>query len=277
VVLCSLSSDGNRNQPKQGSFMHKKSCFTGSSAIVSDSDYQKKQSIFVAKPQRLDLMAKITSELVRSFYIILMLGLLCLVAILFAWKESTRADTNIKVAWVKMHPNGTWDMEFHDENRQPEFFPATIDYILTQWVERRFSENGHTIKADYGYAYIFMNSKLRNDFTSPNGYHAAAKAAQIAECNACREVRVKVRNLDHYDSDKTRFGQHEGTLYRSNIFVLKTTLNADGSPLDEAEKMIVPVQWRIKAKDEIQADKEILKQNPIGLEILSYDLLTDVS
>ena len=53
--------------------------------------------------------------------------------------------------------------------------------------------------------------------------------------------------------------------------------NADGSVSGKPEKLIVPLQWRIKSKQEIQADKELLKQNPIGLEIISYDLLKDVS
>ena len=228
-------------------------------------------------PMQVNALANLAAGNIRSFYIIIGLVAVCLFSIAFAWKESNRAAHNIKVAWVKMMPNGTWDIEFHDEGRQPEFFPATIDYILTQWVERRFSEVAPTVKADYGFAYTFMSPKLRNDFTAANGFNAAGKAAQIADCTACAEVKTKVRNLDHYDSDKTRFGQRDGTLYRSNVFILKTKHNLDGSPATEPEKMIVSIQWRLKAKEEIQADKEILKQNPIGLEILSYELLNDRS
>jgi hypothetical protein len=245
--------------------------------IVESMEGQKKPVNCASVPRRIDAMARLLAESLRSFYIILLLGLICLFSIMFAWKESNRADNNIKVAWVKMQPNGTWDVEFHDESRQPEFFPATIDYILTQWVERRFSEVSVSVKADYGFVYTFMSPKLRSDFTAANGFNAAVKAAEIADCATCREIRAKVRNLDHYDSDKTNFGKQDGTLYRSNIFISKASHNADGSPMAEPEKMIVSIQWRIKAKDEIQADKEILKQNPIGLEILSYELLNDRS
>jgi hypothetical protein len=227
--------------------------------------------------RHLNVAANLVSANTRSFFIILALCLISLVSILFAWTETNRADSNIKVAWVKMQPNGTWDVEFHDEDRQPEFFQATIDYIITQWVERLYSEIPHSIQSDYGYAYLFMSPKLRATFVSSDGYNAAAKAAKIADCNACREAKVTVRNIDHYDSDKTRFGKHEGTLYRSNVFVQKTTYNADGSPMGDPEKLIVPLQWRIKSKEEIQADKDLLKQNPIGLEIIAYDLLKDVS
>lgn len=122
-----------------------------------------------------------------------------------------------------------------------------------------------------------MSLKLRSEFVSSKGYNAPAKAAKIADCTACREVKFKVRNIDHYDSDKTKFGNHDGTLYRSNVFVQKTVYNTDGSPTKEPEKLIVPIQWRIKSREEIQADKDLLKQNPIGLEIIAYDLLKDVS
>ena len=247
---------------------------TDKESVVLDQTQQNQP----AKPARIDAMAKLMSENIRSFLIIVLLCLLSLVSILFAWKESTRADNNIKVAWVKLMPNGTWDIEFHDEDRQPEFFQSTIDYILTQWVERRYSEIPHSIQSDYGYAYNFMSPKLRQEFISPKGLNAPARAAEVSACSACKEVRFKVRSdPDHYDSDKTKFGQHDGTLYRTNVFVLKNTYGADGSPQGDPEKLIVSLQWRIKSKEEIQADKDLLKQNPIGLEITAYDLLKDVS
>jgi hypothetical protein len=53
-------------------------------------------------------------------------------------------------------------------------------------------------------------------------------------------------------------------------------MNSDGSIM-KTENMIVPLQWRLKSKREIQADKKILEYNPIGLEIMAYDILKDVS
>ena len=140
-----------------------------------------------------------------------------------------------------------------------------------------YSKIPHSVQPDYGFVHLFLSPKLRTHFVSPDGFNAPARAAAIADCNACTETRIKVRNIDHYDSDKTMFGQNPGTLYRSNVFVQKEVFNADGSVSGKPEKLIVPLQWRIKSKQEIQADKELLKQNPIGLEIISYDLLKDVS
>jgi hypothetical protein len=41
----------------------------------------------------------------------------------------------------------------------------------------------------------------------------------------------------------------------------------------ETRNRIVPLQWRLKTRKEIEADREILKTNPVGLEIRRYDLL----
>jgi hypothetical protein len=230
-----------------------------------------------AKPRHINVLGRLLADNIRSFVIILMLGTISLVAILFGWAQANRADNNIKVAWVKMYPNGTWDVEFHDENRQAEFFQSTIDYILTQWVQRLYAKVPHSVQTDYGFVYLYLSPEERTRFLSPDGFNAPARAAGIAECTACQQTRIKVRNIDHYDSDRTMFGQNPGTLYRTNVFVQRETFNADGSATGKPEKLIVPLQWRIKSKQEVQADKEQLKQNPIGLEIISYDLLKDVS
>jgi hypothetical protein len=229
-------------------------------------------------PERLNVVAKLASGNIHSFYIIILMGLISLTSIIFAMQESKQAANNIKVAWVKMYPNGTWDVEFYDEGRGPDFFQSTVDYILRQWVERRYSRLSRSVKEDFGYVNIFMSEKLKNDFVDPNGFDAVEKAAEIANCSGCEELKLKVRNngIDHFDSDKTTFGQYAGTLYRSNIFANKITVAKDGVE-GKPEKVIVPIQWRIKSKEEIQADKSILKQNPIGLEIMSYEILEDVS
>lgn len=231
----------------------------------------------INRPVIVDKNARLVSINIQYFIIIILLILFAVGCFIYAMQQSERADNNIKVAWVKMYPNGTWDIEFHDKNRKIEFFQSTIDYLLTQWVERRYSEIPHSIGADYGFVHIFMNPKLRNNFVSTKGFNAAEKAAKVSDCISCQEIRYKVRSIDHYDSDKTKFGSHDGTLYRTNIFVQKIIKNADGTQAHAPQKKIVSIQWRIKSVKEIQGDKKLLKQNPIGLEIVRYDLLNDVS
>jgi hypothetical protein len=175
-----------------------------------------------------------------------------------------------------MYPNGTWDVEFHDETRQVEFFKTTIDFLIRNYIERRFREVPQAIDTDYGYALKYMAPALASEFMSKDGENAADKAARLASCNDCAVKEVEVRNIDHYDSDRTKFGKHEGSLYRSNVFITESTKNHDGS-LKERQKKIVSLHWRLKSKEEVQSEKHKLRDNPIGLEVLKNDVIVDPS
>ncbi len=234
----------------------------------------RKQKEIKDRPSHIDREGRLNVVNNRMFICILIMGFITLFAVYGQHKASVRADNSIKTAWVKMYPNGTWDIEFNDENRQQEFFQSTIDYMLRNFCVRRYSNIPHTINADYGFVYVFMSPPLQNDFVNSDGFDAPAKAAQIADCPNCPVTKIKVRTIDHYDQDKTRFGQIEGTLYRSNVFATRETRDSEGR-LNTSENIIIPVQWRIKSREEIQADKALLKTNPIGLEIMEYSLLKD--
>lgn len=235
-----------------------------------------KQNEVKNRPGRIDREARFSVVNNRMFICTVLMGLITLFAVYGQHKASVRADNSIKTAWVKMYPNGTWDIDFNDEHRQPEFFQSTIDYMLRSFCERRYSKIPHSVNADYGFVYVFMSPPLQSDFVNSNGYDAPAKAAQIADCPNCQVTKIKVRTIDHYDRDKTRFGNIDGTLYRSNIFATREIRDAEGR-LNTSENIIIPIQWRIKSQEEIQADKELLKTNPIGLEVMEYSLLKDSS
>lgn len=234
----------------------------------------KKQASVKDKPKNVDREARLNVYNNRLFIILIIMGVVTLFAIYAQHKASIRADNTIKVAWVKMFPNGTWDISFTDENRQPDFFQSTIDYIIRNWSVRRYSKTPQTVNSDYGFCYAFMSPALQNEFVSPEGFNAPAKAAEVADCPRCPVTKIKVRNIDHYDSDETKFGQHKGTLYRTNVFATREVRASDGT-LNSTEDVIIPLQWRIMSQEEIQADKELLKTNPIGFELIDYDLLID--
>lgn len=227
-------------------------------------------------PRALTREGLLASERNRWFLVTLLLCLITTVSLFSAYRSNVAAQHNVKVAWVKMAPNGTWDIDFFDSRRGPAFFQTTIDYLLRQFVERRYQEIPHSINADYGFVYTFMAPKLKSAFTSADGFNAAARAAEIAGSTGGVETHVTVRTIDHYDSDETRFGRFKGSLYRTNIFLEKTRVNPDGS-MGKTTRWIAPVQWRIKSTEEITADPGLLETNPVGLEILDIDLLADVS
>ncbi|MBL0319163.1 MAG: hypothetical protein IPP74_07730 [Alphaproteobacteria bacterium] len=180
----------------------------------------------------------------------------------------------VKVAWVKMTPSGTWDIEFYDETRQVEFFPATIDYMLSRFVERRYSKNPYSIRFDYGFSQQLMSQQLAQQFISPNQFNAPQVAADFMSCTSCPEIKITMRNINHFDSEKTHFNTQPGHLYRTNVFVRESSYYRDGTLKEEANK-IVFLTWRLKSKSDIEADKSMLRINPIGIEILSSDYLDD--
>jgi len=220
--------------------------------------------------------ALLSAERNRWFFVSLGLLVLCLLLGLEVIRANARFANNVQVAWVKMAPNGMWDIDFFDEDRGPEFFQSTIDYMLSQFVERRYSKVRASIKNDYGFALQFMGPKLARSFMDGDQYNAPGKVAVFLDGGA-NETLIKIRAIDHYDSDVTTFGRVEGTLYRSNIFVEETMRSNDGALLGNPKKKIVALQWRIKSKEEIQADKKGLRTNPIGLEVIKADILNDLA
>jgi len=219
--------------------------------------------------------SRLATDRNRWFYVCLALVVLCLLLGIQTMQANKRFAENVQVAWVKMYPNGTWDIEFYDESRGPQFFQSTIDYMLKEWVQRRFSKQRTSIESDYGFSLQFMSSKMAKAFLDTDQYNAAHVVAEFLEKTEEPEIEIKVDAIDHYDSDITRFGRADGTLYRTNVFVTQKKTGSDGSLLGDPVSKIVSLQWRIKSVGEIAADKKMLTINPIGLEVINATIVDD--
>ena len=246
-------------------------------AVISSEESQKSLRKGLVKG-----FSRLATERNRWFVIALIMALISLVSVVFAIRAASEVQ-EVKVVWVKMYPDGTWNTEFYDQNREKEFFQSTIDYLIRQWVIRRYSEIPVSIKNDYGFVYQFMSPVIQKEFLDKEGFDAAKKASDISTSTSGTLRKIKVRNISHYDSDKTNFGAYPGTLYRSNIFITQISFNSDGTKTGE-EKLIVSLQWRIKSKKELMADDMFkkdsvgtLQSNPIGLEIIDYNIMNDSS
>jgi hypothetical protein len=239
---------------------------------IKSSDQQEKPG---KKPESVKRDALLAADRNRWFYVCLGLVFLCFLLGLQAMKANQRFANNVQVAWVKMYPNGTWDIDFYDEERGPQFFQSTVDYMLKEWVQRRYSKMRVSIESDYGFALQFMAPKLARSFLDEEQYNAAAVVANFLEKVEQPELEIKVDAVDHYDSDITRFGRADGTLYRTNVFVTEKQKGSDGALLGDPVSRIVSLQWRIKSVEEISADKKLLKINPIGLEIINSGIVDD--
>ena len=103
---------------------------------------QKEQTDAKPRHSNVDREARLSVINNRMFIISILIVLVKFFAIYAQHAASVRADNTIKTTWVKMYPDGTWDVEFNDEKRQPDFFQATIGHILRNWsyVEDPFSK-----------------------------------------------------------------------------------------------------------------------------------------
>jgi len=223
--------------------------------------------------------AMLTADRNRWFAVSAILALVCLVLSVLSIAAMGKEKV-VEIYWVKMYPNGRWEVQAPKADQDVEFYPNTIDHFLGKWVECRYSELKHEVTDHYGFASVFMSHELKNDFKDPAKFDAVKKAADIKSCETCPQTHISVRDINHNDAVNATFGRVNGLLYRSDVYIKKTIRNFDGSVKEETYH-IVPVKWRLKAKGEIKADllneggSKRLKANPVGIEIIDYKILND--
>lgn len=215
-----------------------------------------------------------------TFCIVLVIALFVVVMKLVAVSENNAS--NHKIAWVKMYANGTWDVELHDNFEPNQVLQRTVDSLLSNWVERRFSERPETVRNDFGYASLFLSPKKRAEFISDKQFNAPQVAAEIMKCRGCRTLEYKVGPIDHFDRGPAYYSDQASEVYRTNVFVDRVQKNAAGD-FEDNDKRIVRIQWRLMEPKEIQDYSrkenglEWLRNNPIGIEIVDYQELDDPS
>jgi hypothetical protein len=219
------------------------------------------------------------SERNRWFAVSLALALACLVLSVLSI-AAMKKDKVVEIYWVKMFPNGRWEIQAPKADSDVEFYPRTIDHFLERWVISRYSELKHEVTEQYGFAAIFMCPELQRAFKDPDGFNAVKAATDITSCETCPQINITVRDINHSEAINAKFGREKGLLYRSDVYIMKTVRNFDGS-VKEKTYHIVPIKWRLKSKEEIKADllnkggEERLRANPVGIEIRDYSILND--
>lgn len=218
-----------------------------------------------------------------------LISLILLVALIFTVMSyislSKSSKSNYKVAYIKMYSNGTWDVNFEENYDTQHFVPIIVDNLLTEWAEKRFSENPLSVRSDWGIANLFHSPKLANHFLANEengGFNAPSKAVKIQECQSnCVEISYKIKLIDHFDANNATFNNENGIIYRSNLFSL-ATYSRNGLVFN-TEKRIIRVDWHLLTHQQINKlankkdGRDWLKTNPIGLEIIKHENLLDPS
>jgi len=223
----------------------------------------------------------------RNRWFLICLGLIVVVlAMAFKLTQmSSDLASNYKVAWVKMDPSGTWNIDLSETQEKRTYLGATVESILSKWVRRRFSEQPETIRSDFGYVMEFLSPRLKADFTSETGFNAAQRAADIRSNRSHGSVIYEVGVIDHFDQDNNALfaGGIKSTVYRTNIYVQRKEFLPTGAERGAPDKKFITIEWRLMTDREINLitnkDGGIawLRENPIGLEIVSYQENEDFS
>ena len=206
--------------------------------------------------------------------LVLLLAFVCAVA--YAVTVTFMAKNNEKLIYVKLAPDGTWfvDTQFAHKD-ETDFFPATIDHLLSSYATRRFREDPATVRNDYGYALVLMDTGLAQYFKSPSGFDAAGKAAQIRACTSCSIKEVEVRNIYHFDIDRLSDGNPDDTTYRTNVYINELLRSSSDNTVLNTGRAIITLRWRLSPKSALSRERNVLMANPIGLKIIEEKILDD--
>lgn len=240
-------------------------------AVVLDSEESKS-----LKAADLGVVATTSTDRNRWFVVCLVLLLVVIFQQMFLHSANKRAEANTEVIWMKMYPNGTWDVSNIKPNNTQEFFNATVDKLLTDYAVARHGIVPSTIRRDYGFSMQFMSPQLAGEFTSDKGFNAAAKAAAILDQKSHNTHNIAVGIIDHYEKSSATFGNNAGEVMRTNMYLDETVVNPLGMQTGTLKKYILSIHWRILSPKELK-DKstEYFRANPIGIEVVKENLYLD--
>ena len=206
--------------------------------------------------------------------LVLLLAFIC--AVTYSITVTLMAKNNEKLIYIKLAPDGTWfvDTQFAHKD-ETDFFPATIDHLLSSYVTRRFREDPATVRNDYGYALVLMDTRLAQYFKSPSGFDAAGRAAQIRACQSCSIKEVEVRNIYHFDIDRLVGGNPDDTSYRTNVYINEILRSSSDNTDLNSRRAIITLRWRLSPKSALSRERNVLMANPIGLKIIEEKILDD--
>jgi hypothetical protein len=206
----------------------------------------------------------------RWFYMSLAsLAVACVTS--FGWHQADkRFAENVRVAYVKLAPNGTSFVEYEEDGKPVDFYKATVDSKLAEWVEKRYSKRRSTITTDYGFAHLMMSTELQNDFMVNE--QAAKVAAEVVACANCTEKEMKIRDVQSIDKDLVA-GSATRQQYNTLVFAIERTREAGGAV--KCSNKIITMLWTFRPMAEIVNKREELRYNPLGQEIIRSTIRDD--
>jgi len=194
------------------------------------------------------------------------------------YSEQKRAD-DVKIAIVKLHPRGDWDVSLLDEHAPRGAFQNTIDMLLKQFAERRYKKDPLTIRNDYAHAAVFLDPTELERFL--NEFNASQQASEFINCATCLAVIPEVIGLKHFDATNLDLDALDGSeMITTHVFLRLEHRDPASRQLSHTTRHIVSLAWRVDPSAlsaSSQEDLQILNVNPIGLKIREYSIQDDAA
>ncbi|EGZ6886393.1 conjugal transfer protein [Vibrio cholerae] len=214
--------------------------------------------------------AKLRAERNRWFFFCISLVVAVIIGYVLLFFAFVQAQATKEILYVKLERNGGWTVEQYKPQDEQLYFKTTIDSALQSFAISRYKVAPETIDTDWGEASVFMSESLKQEFLDPRRFNALAKKEELKKSKL--RVEVKVRNIDHFDNVDWSFSpESKIKVVKSNVYFTRTVTN--NGKKDEPEALVLTVQWHLKPKKEVtKQSNEIIQINPVGVEIVSYEL-----
>lgn len=225
-----------------------------------------------AAPESLSMVAASATWSKRFFAIALVALVVAALAVLQMWTTTVRFQRESRLTYVKLATDGTWSMD-QDIGENVEYFDATLRQVLYDWTERRYSKRRATILSDWAIANTMLAPPLQSWFI--NTFRASDVAAEHVACSTCDDTVIEVRAHQHLNDLPRSIGDDDSEPLTTLLYATAREIPPGAvTPRAESRKLI-KVQWRFLRKSTIQAHPDLLRYNPIGVQILAVEVSDD--
>lgn len=218
----------------------------------------------------------------RWFIVAIMLGMITFIQLFMLISARDEAEKPPVYYWMLMYPDGSWRIEHNPPSDKQEYFQATIDALLEDYVLYRYQTIPATIRSDYAKATLFMSPAVKRNFMAPapEGFDAVTKAGEINENPRANTVKIEVVFFDHLNDAKGIIpGTKNPTQFiRSNVYVDEIEINHQGNPIGSPVRKIISLQWTLADVQSLRNHKQqYFLVNPLGLTILDSKQTIDTT
>lgn len=234
-----------------------------------------KEDVKKADIQHPYVVAELRAMNNKLVFVIIFLMLVSLVAILFSWNRANKVDNSRELLYVQMWGDGSYRVLESLPEDDPVTNATLIDGLLDKYIKCRFGLIPQTAQTDLGDAVLFMTEPVYQYFIDKNGFNVGQIVSDITYKSNIIEIHWR-GTPDHYDIIEGKYKGKKIDVLRSNIYITRIEKDYLGNPI-KTDYLIAKLQWFLLDKKDVQKEfsQNELRVNPVGMKILSEELIVD--